>query len=46
MATLYERLPIAPDPSLQEPAGESELDSLSHRPVRPDPLAAPNAPIA
>uniref|UniRef100_A0A0B7K7U8 C2H2-type domain-containing protein n=1 Tax=Bionectria ochroleuca TaxID=29856 RepID=A0A0B7K7U8_BIOOC len=36
MATLYERLPIAPDPSLQEPAGESELDSLSHRPSRSD----------
>ncbi|CAH0027638.1 unnamed protein product [Clonostachys rhizophaga] len=36
MATLYERLPIAPDPSLQEPAGESELDSLSHRPSHSD----------
>ncbi|CAH0057808.1 unnamed protein product [Clonostachys solani] len=35
MATLFKRLPVAPDPALQEPAGESELDSLYHRLSRP-----------
>ncbi|VUC35056.1 unnamed protein product, partial [Clonostachys rosea] len=36
MFNLFKFLSIAPDPSLQEPAGESKLDSLYHRPSRFD----------